>query len=88
VARRKSQLTTTMLKAPSRKPNTGEKKIPSATKAQPSGRMTASPALTTAAPRKPPIRACEELVGRANNQVMMFHTIAASTPAKMTVTLS
>ena len=35
-----------------------------------------SPALITAAPAKPPMRAWEELVGRPQYQVMRFQTMA------------
>ena len=43
-----------------------------------------SPALITAAPAKPPMRAWEELVGRPQYQVMRFQTMAPINAAKTT----
>src|SRR6185295_14488870 len=43
-----------------------------------------SPALITAAPAKPPMRAWDELVGRPQYQVMRFQTMAPINPAKTT----
>src|SRR5262245_48573879 len=43
-----------------------------------------NPALATAAPANPPISACEELVGRPQNQVIRSQTIAPMSPATMT----
>src|SRR5437868_6486702 len=40
-----------------------------------------------AAPPKPPIRACEELEGRPNFQVMRFQTMAPMRAARMTQTV-
>ena len=39
-----------------------------------------NPALAMAAPAKPLIIACEELVGKASHQVKMSHEIAPSSP--------
>src|SRR5262245_65790526 len=43
-----------------------------------------NPALTTAAPAKPPISACEELVGRPQTHVIRSQTIAPMSPARIT----
>ena len=43
-----------------------------------------SPALITAAPAKPPMRAWDELVGRPQYQVMRFQTMAPINAAKTT----
>ena len=41
------------------------------------------PEATSAAPARPPIRACDEEVGRPSHQVMMFQISAPSTAARM-----
>src|SRR5258705_12948173 len=43
-----------------------------------------NPALTTAAPAKPPINAWEELVGNPQTHVIRSHTIAPMSPARIT----
>src|SRR6476619_2643389 len=45
----------------------------------------ATPAPTSTAPISPPKRACDELDGRPNNQVVRFHRMAATNPAKIMV---
>ena len=48
--------------------------------------LTASaPAATQVAPIRPPINACDELEGSPTSQVSRFHTIAPTSPAKITV---
>ena len=42
------------------------------------------PHLAMAAPAKPPTSACDELVGNASSQVMMFQMIAPIRPPKTT----
>ena len=49
---------------------------------------TPKPALATPAPAKPPIRACDEEVGRPSHQVMKFQAMAPTSPAKMTASLT
>src|SRR5664279_588507 len=44
-----------------------------------------TPAPTRTAPISPPNRACEELDGKPNSQVVRFHRIAATKPAKIIV---
>ena len=43
-----------------------------------------NPALTTAAPAKPPMSACEELVGNPHTHVIRSQTIAPMSPARIT----
>ena len=45
----------------------------------------ANPALASAAPVNPPIRACDELDGIPKYHVMMFHVMAPMSPAQMTL---
>src|SRR5919109_3942472 len=49
---------------------------------------TPKPALAMPAPAKPPIRACEEEVGRPSHQVVRFQAMAPTRPAKMTASLT
>src|SRR6478609_8612710 len=44
-----------------------------------------TPAPISTAPIRPPNRACDELDGRPNSQVTMFHRIAPTRPAKIMV---
>ena len=46
--------------------------------------IACQPAPATTAPMKPPINACEELLGKPRYQVRRFHKIAASRAARMT----
>src|SRR3954453_7964616 len=74
-----------MLTAPSRKPIVGESTMNSSSMPQPQPNVIAcSPDLAIAAPAMPPTKACEELVGRASSQVMMFQTIAPVSPPQTT----
>ena len=50
----------------------------------PSDDRRRSRALAIAAPAMPPTSACDELVGSASSQVMMFQTIAPISPPKTT----
>ena len=68
-------------------PITGERTVNSSVFVQPDGIITPNPAFATALPAYPPIRAWDELVGRPKYHVMIFHAIAPSSPAKMTLVL-
>ena len=46
-----------------------------------------SPDWTSAAPTRPPIRACEELEGSPNHQVRRFQAIAPNSAARMVLVL-
>src|SRR5829696_8446128 len=46
------------------------------------------PALATPAPAKPPMRACDEEVGRPSHQVRKFQLTAPTSPAKTTASLT
>src|SRR5439155_18188922 len=50
----------------------------------PATMMVPGPPAATAAPTKPPIRACEEEVGSPSHQVRKFHATAASSAASTT----
>ena len=52
---------------------------------QPLAIITPKPDFAIAAPAYPPIKACEELLGRPKYQVIIFQAIAPSTPARITV---
>src|SRR5215218_4843847 len=49
---------------------------------------TPKPALATPAPAKPPMRACEDEVGRPSHQVRRFQAMAPASPAKTTASLT
>src|SRR5919109_5555291 len=49
---------------------------------------TPKPALAMPAPAKPPIRACDEEVGSPSHQVVKFQTMAPTSPAKITASLT
>ena len=50
----------------------------------PATMMVPGPPAATAAPTKPPIRACEEEVGSPSHQVRKFHATAATSAASTT----
>ncbi len=56
----------------------------SAILARPDTTRAPKPALATAAPAKPPIKACEELDGIPKYQVMRFHVMAPMSPPRIT----
>src|SRR5437867_513623 len=49
----------------------------------PAATSDAKPALATAAPAKPPMSACDELVGNPQYQVIRSHTMAPQSPARI-----
>jgi hypothetical protein len=55
---------------------------------KPSVTMAEGPAFTRAAPTRPPMSACEELVGRPRYQVVMFQPIAPTRQERMMLTFS
>ncbi len=65
-------------------PNIGDTMRNVITGTHPFSRRTLNPALAMAAPAKPLMMACEELVGNANHQVRMSHEMAPSRPPKTT----
>ena len=50
----------------------------------PAPMITPNPPLVMAAPATPLTRACEELVGSASSQVVIFHAIAPTSPPATT----
>ena len=52
---------------------------------RPANFTASAPAATQVAPIRPPINACDELEGSPTSQVSRFHTIAPTSPAKITV---
>jgi len=52
---------------------------------RPANLTASAPAATTVAPIRPPINACDELEGSPTSHVSRFHTIAPTSPAKITV---
>ena len=65
-------------------PINGAKNIKTIVLVQPERITTFTPPLATAAPRYPPSRACEELVGSQSSQVIIFHDIAQKRAQNMT----
>src|SRR5437764_4322737 len=66
------------------KPIIGGTKIKSTVLYQPVGMITPKPERMIAAPAYPPIKACEDEVGRPHHQVRRSHTIAPISPAMTT----
>src|SRR5438552_3243263 len=73
---------------PNIRPNKGERMIENPTFNKPGIISECQPAFAIAAPTKPPIRACEELVGMPKYQVMMSQKIAPQRAAKINVGLT
>src|ERR1039457_4347378 len=78
-------ITMTMRMYPKTSPRTVEMTMKEPILMNPDGIMDSQPALTTAAPAKPPIKAWEELVGRPEYQVKRSQAIAPMSAAKITV---
>src|SRR4051812_26080132 len=73
-----------MRRSARRKPMKGESTIAIRVGPSPLHSTAPGPALAIAAPRMPPIRACEELEGMPPSQVTTFHTIAPTRAPKTT----
>ncbi len=70
------------------KPIVGDKSPGNTTLSQiPDQLMTSSPDAAIADPATPPIRAWLELDGRPRNQVIRFHVMAPTSPARMTLSV-
>ena len=67
------------------RPISGAKTMKTSVLYQPPAIITATPLFAIAAPAYPPMRACEELLGSPKYQVIRFHEIAPTRPAKTTV---
>ena len=65
-------------------PITGKRTINIRVLVQPEAMITPKPALVTALPAYPPMRACDELVGKPKYHVMRFQAIAPTRPANIT----
>src|SRR5262245_23291046 len=70
-----------MLRNPSTRPTSGETTMKSTVLITPSTTTARGPAVTTAAPTKPPISACDDDVGSPHHHVSRFHASAASSEA-------
>lgn len=66
------------------KPITGEKSKVNKTFIKPGNNIASHPAPTRTAPIKPPIKACEELLGNPRYQVSKFQMIALSKAVSIT----
>ena len=90
VLRRKIHETATILIVPRMNPmhglSTMNSSVPPQPLLQPCQTITPNPLLAMAAPASAPSSACDELVGSASNQVMMFQMTAPMSPAKTTYT--
>ena len=64
-----------------KKPNNGDSTMKAPVVSTPDHTIAAAPALTTPAPTRPPISACELLDGIPPHQVMRFHAMAPTSAA-------
>src|SRR5262245_6346785 len=69
---------------PRTSPSKGDRTMNAAVFRRPSGTRLPTPALATAAPDNPPISAWEELEGMPPYQVIRFHAMAPTRPARTT----
>src|SRR5688572_5976673 len=81
---RKIHSVATISTNPSDIPSNGARTMKMSVFVQPEAMMAPQPALATAAPAYPPIKACDELVGNPKYQVTRSQTIAPTRPAKIT----
>src|SRR5256885_13958688 len=65
-------------------PHSGASTMPNAVLITPDQTTALRPACATPAPSRPPISACELLVGNARSQLVTFHTIAPTRAPKIT----
>src|SRR5689334_15147217 len=83
-ARRKTLATSTIKRAPSRKPSTGEMKMKTTVFRIPPAISEPVPLLAITAPTMPPMRACDELDGMPHHQVTKFQAMAPISAPKTT----
>src|ERR1043166_8022848 len=81
VERRKIHDTASMARKPSTSPRSGETTINVTVLTIPATTTPFGPATTSAAPTNPPIRACDDEVGRPHHQVSRFQSNAARSEA-------
>jgi hypothetical protein len=84
LVRRNSHRLASMSRKPRAIPNSGDKTMNRAVFCRLAVLRTLKPALAIPAPAKPPMRACDEEVGRPSHQVVRFQEMAPTSPAKMT----
>src|SRR5512141_45233 len=65
-------------------PSSGDRMIAAEVLINPLAMMASQPALASAAPTSPPIKACEEDEGMPNHQVMTFQAMAPHSAPKIT----
>src|SRR6266516_4034900 len=70
--------------SPKTRPMSGERKMKIIVLVQPPGMTAANPAFATAAPAYPPIRACDELVGRPKYHVIKSYFLVLRRPPRIT----
>jgi hypothetical protein len=80
----KTLITSTIIVKPTTRPISGARIMNAPILRRPLATSEPNPALTTAAPAKPPISAWEELVGNPQTHVIRSHTIAPMSPARIT----
>src|SRR5207245_11143114 len=80
----KTLITSTIIVKPTTRPISGARIMNAPIFRRPLATSEPKPALTTAAPAKPPISAWEELVGNPQTHVIRSHTIATMSPATIT----
>src|SRR5215216_7917739 len=88
VDRRKSHRLASMSRKPRAIPNSGDRTMNRMVFSRLAALRTLKPALATPAPAKPPMRACDEEVGRPSHQVSRFQETAPTSPAKTTASLT
>src|SRR5829696_6629458 len=86
--RRKIHMLASISRNPRVMPSSGDSGIQRMVFSRLPASRTPKPALATPAPAKPPIRACDDEVGRPSHQVMKFQAMAPTSPAKMTASLT
>src|SRR5512132_945196 len=88
VARWKIHWLASMSVNPRASPSSGDNKMNRAVFSRLAAFRTPKPALATPAPANPPMRACDEEVGRPSHQVRRFQEMATTSPAKTTASLT
>src|SRR5215216_1291627 len=88
VDRRKIHRLANISTKPSASPSSGDSGMNRMVFRRLSASSTPKPALAMPAPAKPPIRACDEEVGSPSHQVVRFQTMAPTSPAKTTASLT
>src|SRR6266487_2940779 len=88
VALRNAHRLASISRKPRTMPNSGDRTMNSTVFWRLAALITDQPALAMPAPTKPPIRACDDEVGRPSHQVVKFHATAPTRLANTTASLT